>query len=129
MTSPASFFLGLRTYLAPSTVCDGVGVFSLKLIKQDSLIFQPSSNIRRLPWNAIDEDIHEHVRSLTNNDLYGFWIDDSLDRLGHQYYINHSQTPNVSYNHSNSCLYAMVDIEPGTELLTYYHMEERDWLT
>ena len=120
--------LTLKTYLAPSTVCDGVGVFSLIYIPRDSIIFRPSLTTK-VPWKKIHPRIKDKIKELTYYDELGFWIDDDLDRLGQQYYINHSDTPNVSYNSVNNCLYAMVDIEPGVELLDYYYPEDRDWHT
>ena len=122
-----TFNLILKTYLAPSTVCDGVGVFSLVDIKKDTIIFKPSSMTQKVSWDKIDFKIMNKIKELTYYDSEGFWIDDSLDRLGHQYYINHSHTPNVSYNSVNNCLYAMVDIKAGIELLDYYFPEDRDW--
>ncbi len=121
--------LQLKTYLAPSTVCNGVGVFSLVHIPKDTIIFKPSSMTQKVSWDKIDPMIRNKIEELTYCDTKGFWIDDSLDRLGHQYYVNHSHTPNVSYNSVNNCLYAMVDIEPGIELLDYYFPEDRDWHT
>ena len=121
--------LELKTYLAPSTVCNGVGVFSLVSIPKDTIIFKPSAMTQKVSWDKVSPEIEKKMRELSYYDKDGFWIDDSLDRLGHQYYINHSHEPNVSYNYSNNCLYAMVDIEPGVELLDYYYPEERDWHT
>ena len=60
------------------------------------------------------------MRELCYCDKEGFWIDDSLDRLGHQYYVNFSHSPNVHYNHLNNSLYSIVDIRKYTELLDYY---------
>ena len=67
------------------------------------------------------------MRNLTYYDDEGFWVDDDLDRIGPQYYINHSINPNVSYNKDNGCLYANRDILPDEELLDYYFPEEREW--
>jgi len=121
--------LELKTYLAPSTVCNGVGVFSLVHIPKDTIIFKPSPMTQKVSWDQVSLEIQEKIRELCYYDKEGFWIDDSLDRLGHQYYVNHSHTPNVSYNHLNNSLYSIVDIEPHTELLDYYFPEERDWHT
>ena len=121
--------LELKTYLAPSTVCNGVGVFSLVHIPKDTIIFKPSPMTQKVSWDQVSLEIQEKIRELCYYDKKGFWIDDSLDRLGHQYYVNHSHTPNVSYNHLNNSLYSIVDIEPHTELLDYYFPEERDWHT
>ena len=69
------------------------------------------------------------MKNLTYYDSEGFWVDDDLDRLGPQYFVNHSTSPNVSYNKDSGCLYATRDIQPNEELLDYYFPEEREWLT
>tara|TARA_B100000925_G_scaffold253501_1_gene205993 strand:- start:1544 stop:1918 length:375 start_codon:yes stop_codon:yes gene_type:complete len=123
-----SFSLSLYTYLSPSKVCDGVGVFSLVHIPADTLIFK-SKNAQKIRWGEVPEEVRGAMRNLTYYDKDGFWVDDDLDRLGAQYYINHSLTPNVSYNKDNGCLYATRDIKPHEELLDYYYPNEREWLT
>jgi len=116
----------LYTYLAPSKVCGGVGVFSLVHIPGDTLIFKPDKMKKEMWWD-VPEEIHDYLKSLTYYDNEGFWIDCDLDKLGPQYYINHSLSPNVSYNKDNGCLYSTRDILPNEELLDYYFPEEREW--
>ena len=120
------YSLKLYTYLAPSKVCDGVGVFSLVSIPADTLIFQPEK-MKKGMWWEVPEEIHDYLKSLTYYDEEGFWIDCDLDKLGPQYYINHSLSPNVYYNKDNGCLYSTRDIQPHEELLDYYFPEERQW--
>jgi hypothetical protein len=122
------YSLKLYTYLAPSKVCDGVGVFSLVPIPADTLIFKPEE-MKKGMWWEVPEEIHDYLKSLTYYDEEGFWIDCDLDKLGPQYYINHSLSPNVSYNKDNGCLYSTRDIQPDEELLDYYFLEEREWHT
>ena len=116
----------LYTYLAPSTVCEGVGVFSLVFISVDTCIFVPK-NREKIAFHDVSKEIGVAMRNLTYYDSEGFWVDDDLDRIGPQYYINHSINPNVSYNKDNGCLYANRDILPDEELLDYYFPEEREW--
>ena len=116
----------LYTYLAPSTVCEGVGVFSLVFIPVDTCIFVPK-NREKIAFHDVSKEVGVAMRNLTYYDDEGFWVDDDLDRIGPQYYINHSIRPNVSYNKDNGCLYATQDILPDEELLDYYFPEEREW--
>ena len=116
----------LYTYLAPSSVCEGVGVFSLVLIPVDTCIFVPK-NREKIAFRDVSKEIGVAMRNLTYYDSEGFWVDDDLDRIGPQYYINHSTNPNVSYNKDTGCLYATRDILPNEELLDYYYPEEREW--
>lgn len=118
----------LYTYLSPSTVCDGVGVFSLVKIPADTVIFKPK-NREKILFSEVPDEVGDKMRELTYYDEEGFWVDDDLDRLGPQYYINHSLVPNVSYNKDNGCLYATRDIDANEELLDYYFPEEREWPT
>ena len=116
----------LYTYLAPSKVCGGVGVFSLVFIPVDTVIFKPKIREKVL-FSDVPEEVGVAMKNLTYYDSEGFWVDDDLDRLGPQYFVNHSTSPNVSYNKDNGCLYATRDITPHEELLDYYFPEEREW--
>ena len=119
--------LELLTYLAPSKVCDGVGVFALVNISKGTIIFKPSKNIK-VSWSFISEDIYERVKSITINDHEGFWIDCDLNKIYGAYYINHSHSPNVAYNKDTGSLYAIRNIKKDEELVDYYFPGERDWL-
>lgn len=122
------YSLKLSTYMAPSSVCDGVGVFALVDIPEDTCIFSPGPLMKVL-WSQVDEEIIERLKSLAYYDDEGFWIDSDLSKLGPQYYINHSNTPNVSYNKDTGELYSIRLIKKGEELTDYYFPGERDWLT
>ena len=70
-------------------------------------------------------ELRDYLDKLT----YNGWIDDDLQHLGQQYYINHSHSPNVSYDKNTGKLYAIRDIKKDEELTDYYYPGERDWLT
>ena len=123
-----SYNLTVYTYLAPSKVCDGVGVFSLVDIPKDSVIFEPKKCVQICEWQ-ISSEIREYLEKMTYYDGNGYWIDDDLQRLGQQYYINHSHEPNVAYERSTGKLYAVRDILKDEELTDYYFPGERNWLT
>ena len=114
----------LYTYLAPSQVCGGVGVFSLVDIPQDTVIFEPRWQVQ-----IKDTSLPEEVRDYLDKMTYNGWIDDDLQHLGQQYYINHSHDPNVAYDKNTGKLYAIRDIKKNEELTDYYFPGERDWLT
>ncbi|AYR01744.1 hypothetical protein [Synechococcus phage S-B05] len=123
-----SYNLTVYTYLAPSKVCDGVGVFSLVDIPKDTIIFEPKKCVQICEWQ-ISSEIREYLEKMTYYDGNGYWIDDDLQRLGQQYYINHSHEPNVAYERSTGKLYAVRDILKDEELTDYYFPGERNWLT
>lgn len=120
--------LQLLTYLAPSKVCGGVGVFALVNIPKDTCIFK-SNQTYKVQWSEINPEIKSRIETLTYCDDEGFWIDCDLNRIGPQYYINHSHLPNVAYNKDTGSLYAIHDIKKDEELVDYYFPGERDWLT
>ena len=122
------YSLNLYTYLAPSKVCGGVGVFSLIDIPADTLIFKPNQR-QYIFWKEVSSEIKECLEKLTYCDEKGFWIDCDLDRIGPQYYINHSDSPNVSYNKDTGELYSIRLIKKDEELTDYYFPGERDWHT
>ena len=123
----ADYNLTLWTYLAPSKLCDGVGVFALMDIPQDTLIFEPGWQVQVYDSEMPDE-VRKYLSKMTYNNEKGYWIDDSLRNLGQQYYINHSHKPNVAYERGSGRLYAISDIIKDTELTDYYFPGERDWL-
>lgn len=118
--------LTLYTYLYPSTVCKGVGVFALVDISKDTCIFKPAL-AEKVPWAAVPDAIVDKLGSLTLWDEEGFWINCDLSRIGPEYYINHSYNPNVMYDTNTGALYATRDIQKDEELLHYYFPDERDW--
>jgi SET domain-containing protein len=123
-----TFDLTLYTYLAPSKVCGGVGVFSLMDIPKGTIIFEPTKEIK-VPWSSVSENIHERIKSITLNDENGFWIDCDLNKTYGAYYINHTdEDENVRYNYENGSWYAIRDILKDEELLNIYEEEEKDWL-
>ena len=123
-----TFDLTLYTYLAPSKVCGGVGVFSLVDIPKGTIIFESTKEIK-VPWSYVSENIHERIKSITLNDENGFWIDCDLNKTYGAYYINHTdEDENVRYNYENGSWYATRDILKDEELLNIYEKEEKDWL-
>jgi SET domain-containing protein len=123
-----TFNLTLYTYLAPSKVCGGVGVFSLMDIPKGTIIFEPTKEIK-VPWSSVSENIHERIKSITLNDENGFWIDCDLNKTYGAYYINHTdEDENVRYNYENGSWYTTRDILKDEELLNTYEEEEKDWL-
>ena len=124
-----TYNLTLYTYLAPSKVCGGVGVFSLVDIPKGTIIFEPTKEIK-VSWGSIPQNIHDRVKSITLNDEDGFWIDCDLNKTYGAYYINHTdENENVRYDYENGSWYTTRDVFKDEELLNTYEEEEKDWLT
>jgi len=119
----------LYTYLAPSKVCDGVGVFSLIDIPKDTIIFPESKGSidRKVSWSEVDPSAHKQLRSLCQHDNEGFYIDCDINRIDIAYYVNHSSKPNVHFDKLTYELFAMDNIMKGEELTQFYAPYERDW--
>tara|TARA_B100000683_G_scaffold113510_1_gene111681 strand:- start:299 stop:700 length:402 start_codon:yes stop_codon:yes gene_type:complete len=119
----------ILTYFAPSTVCDGVGIFAYINIPKDTIIFPSNqSNINeKREWSTVTKKAAKKIKSLTLWDEEGFYTDCNINRFDIAYYVNHSRKPNVHYERSTDTLYAMHKIKKGTELLQFYLPEERGW--
>lgn len=116
----------LYTYLAPSKVCDGVGVFSLCDIPKSTMIWKKRQKATKILWNQIPEWMQDNIASLTWCDNKGFWIDCDLDRIYQAYYVNHSDNPNIGIDDDEFYI-AIQDIKKDEELLYRYSQLERTW--
>ena len=122
-----TYNLTLYTYLAPSKVCGGVGVFSLVDIPKGTIIWKERQEAVKVPWDKIPDWMVEHITSLTWCDEEGFWIDCDLDRIYQAYYVNHSDDPNLGVDEEEFYI-AIRDIKKDEELLYRYSREEKDWV-
>ena len=116
----------LYTYLAPSKVCDGVGVFSLCDIPKGTIIWKERQEPVKVPWDKIPKWMEDNIVSLTWCDEEGFWIDCDLDRIYQAYYVNHSDNPNLGVDEEDFYI-AIRDIKKDEELLYRYSEQEKDW--
>ena len=121
-----NYDLNLYTYLAPSKVCGGVGVFSLCDIPKDTIIWKEKQKVVKVSWDEISNEISDYVCSMTWNDDDGFYLDCDLDRMYQAYYVNHSDNPNVDV-YDNQWYITIRDIKKGEELLYRYSEDEKDW--
>ena len=116
----------LYTYLAPSKVCGGVGVFSLCDIPKGTIIWKERQEAVKVPWDKIPKWMEDNIVSLTWCDKDGFWIDCDLDRIYQAYYVNHSDDPNLGVDEEDFYI-AIRDIKKDEELLYRYSEQEKDW--
>ena len=120
-----------KTKLAPSLVCDGVGVFAITEINAGFVLFQDvDPDIIHIPFDKINDDsIRIHLSSTCNSDKFGIWLSRTYNNINMAYYINHSETPNVYHDLTLDKYIAIRDISAGEELTCIYTNEEIDWLT
>jgi len=117
----------LYTYLAPSKVCQGVGVFALVRIPKNTTIWKvEEKQIRKYKWDTIPNEIESYVERMTFCDEEGFWLDCELDRLYPAYYVNHSENANVTLGELGEYITTQ-QIEKDEEILFNYPPEDKDW--
>ncbi len=117
----------LYTYLAPSRVCDGVGVFALTTIPESFTIWPVTKEqISKHEWSSIPKEIHSHVESLTFCNEEAFWLDCDLDRMYAAYYVNHSNNANVRLGELGEYITTRV-IQKDEEILFNYPLEHQIW--
>jgi len=121
-----TYDLTLYTYLAPSKVCSGVGVFSLCDIPKGTVIWKKRQEAVKVPWNKIPEWMDKNIVSLTWCDKEGFWIDCDLDRIYQAYYVNHSDNANVRLGKLGEYITTRV-IQKNEEILFNYPLEHQIW--
>ena len=120
--------LGLHTYLAPSNVCEGVGVFALHDLPEDFTIWKVTrEQCEKYGWDQIPENIHDYVNQMTFCDEQGFWLDCDLDRMYPAYYVNHSERSNVRLGELSEYITTRI-IFKGEEILFNYPKEHQIWL-
>jgi SET domain-containing protein len=120
-----------KTKLAPSRVCDGVGVFAITEIPKDYIMFQDViSDEIFIPYDKInDVRIIQHLKSTCNSDSFGIYLSRTYNNINMAYYINHSETPNVYHDLTIDRYVTIKEIQPGEELTCLYTKKEIDWLT
>jgi SET domain-containing protein len=118
-------------YLAPSKVCDGVGVFALIDISNGVKLF-PDVNTKKhyVTWEELkdlDRRVLEKLKSLCNIDDGGIYLPSSLNNFDFSYFVNHSKDYNVFHDLENDEYFTIKDIKEGEEILCNYNSGEIDW--
>ncbi len=128
----------IKTCLQPSLIEGaGVGVFALRFIKQDEVLYDKKywncfknyqvhwKDVRKLVEPKIEKYIERMCMYVPETESY--ILDVPLNMLYTEYYINHSHTPNLFWDRKTHEFFAIKDIEEGEELTSYYRPDERDW--
>jgi len=120
-----------KTKLAPSKVCDGVGIFAIVEIPKNFILFQDvSADTIHIPFTEIRDDAaKKHLASICISDSVGIYLSRTYNNINMSYYVNHSETPNIYYDWNLDEFITLRDILPGEELTCLYTKEEIDWLT
>lgn len=104
--------------LKPSSIKGaGVGVFATHDIKKGARLFTNESTPKKIKRDTIPTAFLGFVVDI--DDTYS-WGPESFDRMGVEWYVNHSLKPNLVVDASGNCIAAR-DIKAGEELLTDYN--------
>ena len=113
--------------LRPSTVCDGVGVFSIRDIPRGTEIFKHCPRDTYYSWSRVDNpEVQRLIERICYCDEEGFYAAGHLSTLGMAYYVNHSDAPNIELRDDGG-YYALQRIGSDEELLMRYNPNEKDW--
>ena len=120
-----------KTKLAPSLVCDGVGVFAISEISKQFILFQDVDPDQiYIPYKTItDPNVKMYLSCMCNSDKFGFYLSRTYNNINMSYYVNHSDAPNVYHDLTLDRYITIRDIQPGEELTCIYTKEEINWLT
>jgi hypothetical protein len=120
-----------KTKLAPSKVCDGVGVFAITEILRNFILFQDvSADTTHIPFTKIHDDaVKKYLASTCISDSVGIYLSRTYNNINMSYYVNHSETPNIHYDWDLDEFVTLRDILTGEELTCLYDKKEIDWLT
>jgi SET domain-containing protein len=118
--------------LKPSKVCDGVGVFALRPIPAQTLLFSDvQPDVDFIEWaelEGVHPNILTYLASICNADNGGIYLSRTINSINVSYYVNHSDTPNILHNKVEDKFVTLRSIEEGEELLCKYEVDEMDWI-
>lgn len=119
------------TRLKPSRVCNGVGVFSIKPIPKNTILFDDvNADTIFFSWDAVkdvDETTNNYLKSICNVRDDGFFLSRTINNINVSYYVNHSETPNVMNDRNLDKFITLCDINSDEEILCRYEDTEKDW--
>jgi len=117
--------------LKPSKVCNGVGVFALRPIPKDTILFAdviPDKDFVR--WDQLDDVdtvVTGYLSSMCRTTPEGLYLSQTINNINLSYFVNHSDKPNVVYNNTLDRYITLVTIEEDQEILCKYNLENIDW--
>ena len=117
--------------LKPSKVCDGVGVFALRLIPAGTILFAdvvPDTDFVR--WDQLDDIdpvVVSYLSSICNTSPDGLYLSQTVNNINLSFYVNHSSNPNVVHDRNLDRFSTLEDVDEGEEILCKYESDEIDW--
>ena len=114
--------------LKPSKVCEGVGLFAIQPIKKGDVLLQDvSADTLFISWDELP-GLHDHVKSylntMCNSTNDGIFLSRTPNNINLAYFVNHSNSPNVTHDLNLDEFVALRDIDMNEEIVCVYTQEE-----
>ena len=114
--------------LKPSKVCDGVGLFAIRLIKKGDVILQDvTADTTFIQWAelpGLHQDVKSYLNTMCNSTTDGIFLSRTPNNINLAYFVNHSDSPNVTHDLTLDEFVALRDIEVDEEIVCVYTQEE-----
>ena len=114
--------------LKPSKVCDGVGLFAIRLIKKGDVLLQDvTADTTFIQWAelpGLHQDVKSYLNTMCNSTTDGIFLSRTPNNINLAYFVNHSDSPNVTHNLTLDEFVALRDIEVDEEIVCVYTQEE-----
>lgn len=103
----------------------GIGLFTEEKIKKGQLVMDADSRfdviISKEEIKTYPDVMQKHIDKYAYTGAGKFYLKDAVYyNMDNSRFINHSDTPNLTYNPTDECYYASEDLEAGMELTTNY---------
>jgi SET domain-containing protein len=114
--------------LKPSKVCDGVGLFAIRPIRTGDVLLQDvTADTTFIQWAelpGLHQDVKSYLNTLCNSTTDGIFLSRTPNNINLAYFVNHSDSPNVTHNLNSDEFVALRDIEVDEEIVCVYAQEE-----
>jgi hypothetical protein len=114
--------------LKPSKVCDGVGLFAIRPIKKGDVLLQDvTADTTFIQWAelpGLHQDVKSYLNTMCNSTTDGIFLSRTPNNINLAYFVNHSDSPNVTHDLTLDEFVALRDIEVDEEIVCVYTQEE-----
>lgn len=129
MLDLSTFYTELRPSLLPNA---GVGVFAIRHIPQNTPLFMEcpidTDFIPASVLSKYDPAISKTLKRLCLEEAGGIYLSIHPNLINMSYYVNHAETPNLTFSEKTQIYLTLRDIKPNEELTVTYTPEERNGL-
>lgn len=114
--------------LKPSKVCDGVGLFTILPIKKGEVLMKDvTPDTTFIQWEELPDlhkDVKSYLNTMCNSTTNGIFLSRTPNNINLAYFVNHSDSPNVTHDLTLDEFVAIRDIEQDEEIVCVYTQEE-----